>query len=61
MRPKHRPATHRVFRWVFDEADRRSEGATLARADSGNREGDGSRAARRLNPCLLRAALAIVE
>lgn len=60
VRTKHRVATHRVFRWVLHEPDRRSEGATLARADSGHRESDRSRAARRLNPCLLRAAGAIV-
>ena len=63
VRRKHRAATHRGLH----VADRRSEGATLARADVGHREshpGDRSRAASRLEPChayLLRAAGSLVK
>lgn len=61
VEPKHLAATHRACGHV---ASRRSEGATVARADVGHREshpGDRSGATSRLEPCLLRAAGALVE
>lgn len=60
MSPKHRAVPHRALHM----AGRRSEGAAVAGANVGHREshpGDRSRAASRPEPCLLRAAPALVE